>query len=125
MTDQETRDRTITELKDFAQRLNQIREELVQLRETVLGTGGKGLTWDRDGLTAQFEILEHLAESLKPAALDLVRHASQMLEHQRLEWLERVVLRRQLAECENALTALDATIGLCRHTHPLSAALKR
>jgi hypothetical protein len=118
MAELDTPDRIIGELKGCSQRLNEIRGELLQLRQIVLGAKLKGVAFDRDGLAVQFGTFTNLAACLKPVALDLARATSQVLEHQRLDVMDRVVLRWHLAECECALFALDSTLDLCRRTLP-------
>jgi hypothetical protein len=118
MNDLETLDRLVAELRSFSQRLNEIRGGFLEILQQVGGIRAKGLNADRPVLAAQFEIATGLVASLKPAALELVRHASQVLEHQQIDVLERVTLRRHLAECENAITALDIMIDVSRRTLP-------
>jgi hypothetical protein len=83
-------------LKEYTNRLRSIREESQTLEEAI--AHGKGVNAKKELDNLRFEFYR-----LVPAANDLARQGSQLVEHAKLDTVTKVELSLRVAEFEGAL----------------------
>jgi hypothetical protein len=103
-------------LKEYHLKLNALAERLRSIKTSEVEMAERKYLEDeaREILQAEYQAANRLFAQLQPAATDLARQVSGMIDQGRITPLEKAELRLRLAEFESSLSAIPQLLHVYR-----------
>lgn len=100
-------------LREYSEKMESIRQQLRVLKELEVK-----MAYAKDTehiIVAELNVIDQFLKRFKPAALDLSRQVSGMIDQGQVTPLERVEMKLRLAEFESLLNELPRLVQAYRH----------